>query len=95
MSDSAKSRTAAQTLDNEYLLVRAKLLEIAASLDRIERADGTIANDPRISQIQTAIAILQATTLSDDSNAPNRAEELQLTFSLPYETGWQSEFGLA
>ncbi len=32
--------TAAATLEREFLTIRAKILEIAASLDRLDRADG-------------------------------------------------------
>jgi hypothetical protein len=38
------SRTQQQVMQREYLPVRAKILEIAAALDRIDRADGTSAD---------------------------------------------------
>jgi hypothetical protein len=43
----ANSRTARDVFDQEFLTIRAKLLEVAAALDRIDRAGGSLANDPR------------------------------------------------
>ncbi len=84
-----KTRTAVQTLDDEFLLIRAKLLEIAASLDRIERAPGEAGKDTRVSQIHEAIALLRQNNPDADL-----AERLQLIFSLPYPAEWKSEFGI-
>jgi hypothetical protein len=67
---------AAKTLDREFLGMRAKLIDIAASLDRIDRADGSIADDPRIDKISKAAEILKG-------DSPNRAEQIQMLFSLP------------
>ena len=80
-------RTALETLEEEYLLIRAKLLEVAASLARIQRGHGDTEDDHRLVEIANAITILQ-------QGDPNLAEKLQLTFSLPYKNDWQSEFGL-
>ena len=77
-----------QILDREYLTLRAKILEIAASLDRIERADGDISNDERMAEVRKGLEIL----LSDGST---RAEKVQLLFSHPYKEDWQEHFGLA
>ena len=88
------TRTAAETIDAEYLLIRAKLLEVAASLDRIERSEGHVMGDPRLDQIAAAVAILQSMPSPDHEN-PRRAEELQRVFSLPYQPDWRSAFGLA
>ena len=78
----------AQTvLQREQLPLRAKILEIAASLDRLDRAGGSLADDPRMTQIRQAITALGAT-------APGRAEQIQLLFSLPYDDAWRQKFGL-
>ena len=76
---------AGQLLEQEFLLVRAKLLEIASALDRIERAEGSVESDPRVARIQEGIAVL-ATKQTD------KAEQLQILFSLPYEEGWFEKF---
>ncbi|MBI1903150.1 MAG: hypothetical protein HYS13_18775 [Planctomycetia bacterium] len=76
---------APEVLNREFLEVRAKLLELAASLDRLDRADGSVENDPRMAKIKQALAILAA-------KKPERAEQIQLLFSIPYEEGWHKEY---
>lgn len=80
--------TAAQVLDREFLEIRAKVLELAASFDRLHRAEGAVAGDPRLSLIQEAIDVLQ-------SDADDRAEQVQLIFSLHYDDEWQKKFDMA
>ena len=41
------TRNVRDVLDQEYLVARAKILELAAILDRLDRADGAAAEDPR------------------------------------------------
>lgn len=82
------TRTAADVLEREFLVIRAKLLETAAAFDRLDRAEGDVAIDPRWKKLRQALDIIAA-------NDPNRAEQLQLLFSLPYEPQWRSRFGLA
>lgn len=71
---------AADVLDREFLGIRCRLIDLAAALDRIDRAEGAPAGDPRWSQIRRSLEIL-------GGSAPNRAEQVQLAFSLPYEEG--------
>ncbi|MCA9124185.1 MAG: hypothetical protein H6822_20115 [Planctomycetaceae bacterium] len=80
--------TATQVLDREFLEIRAKLLELAASFDRLNRADGVISDDPRLSLIREAIDALLA-------DADDRAEQVQLIFSLHYDDEWQKKFDMA
>ena len=86
------NRSAAETLDAEYLLIRAKLLEVAASLDRIQRSEGDISGDPRLDQISAAVSILLSMPSNEED--ASRAEDLQRVFSLNYRPEWRSEFGL-
>jgi hypothetical protein len=79
--------TAAQVLEREFLEVRAKVLELAAWRDRLDRAGGSVSDDPRLQQIEAALAIVR-----DDR--PDRAEQVQLLLSLPYDDHWQRELGL-
>ncbi|MBC8291256.1 MAG: hypothetical protein H8E37_13160 [Planctomycetes bacterium] len=76
--------TADQIFDRVFLETRAKLLEIAATLDRMDRAEGTdaVTSDFRMEQIRTSISIIQNET-------GNRAEQLQIIFSDEYEDGWK------
>ena len=75
-------------LDREFLEIRAKLLELAASFDRIDRADGTVSTDPRVAQLHEAARLLV------EKNT-GRAERLQLIFSRSYEESWQKDYGIA
>ena len=76
-----------QALEREFLPVRAKILEIAASLDRLDRAEGGLANDPRLQQIRESLATLLRAE-------PDRAEQIQLIFSRAYRDMWREEFDL-
>ena len=73
---------AVDVLDQEFLVVRARLLEIAAALDRMGRAAGSVADDPRALAIRQALDIL-ANMQSD------RAEQIQLIFSREYDDAWR------
>jgi hypothetical protein len=79
------SRTAAIVFEQEFLPIRAKLLEVAASLDRLDRAGGPPPDGPRMGQIREAIEVL----LHRDNN---RVEQIQLAFSLPYDDHWREKF---
>lgn len=74
---------ASAVLDRVYLEVRAKLLEIAACLDRIERAEGAAAAraDARWGQLERGIEILKRSGF-------DRAEQIQMLFSDPYVPNW-------
>lgn len=78
---------ATEVLDREFLQLRARLINVAAALDRIDRAEGSVADDSRLDQIRRAIQILAG-------DPSGRAEKLQLLFSLPHEDNWQKDFGL-
>ena len=79
--------TADQVLSREYLEIRGKILELAASLDRIQRSHGTVQSDRRRQLIAQGLEILS-------SGASDRAEQIQLLFSRPYSPDWREEFGL-
>lgn len=79
--------TAPQILDREFLEIRAKILELAASFDRMDRGDGAVENDMRMKTIRKGVEILQ-------TDAPNRAEQLQLLFSREYEADWRTQFDI-
>lgn len=82
-------QSADQILDETFLQVRAKLLEVAATLDRIDRSadDGSPlsgASQPRRSSLDDAVRILL-------SEGPDRAERLQRLFSREYEADWREQ----
>ena len=78
---------ASEVLDREWLTVRARLIQVAAALDRIDRADGSVDGDQRIEQVSQALALLA-------HEHGNRAERLQLAFSLPYDPQWRERYGV-
>ena len=54
------TQTADEILDRTFLEIRARVLEVAAALDRIERADDDnhAAADPRVQNLRRAIEVL-------------------------------------
>jgi len=71
--------TPEEVLDFHYLEVRCKLLEIAAILDRYQRAGGgdpTQSNDLKWERCIKALSLL-----SESSATPDRAETIALLFS--------------
>ena len=78
-----------QILDREFLEIRAKILEIAAALDRIERAEGSVSHDSRMALIADAINVI-----GNGHPDPIRAEKIQLLFSRTYDEKWLEEFAL-
>ena len=83
------TRDALQVLDRDFLEVRAKILEIAAGLDRIDRAPARPGEhpDPRLGRIRQAIDALR-------EPGPDRAETIQLIFSLDYDPEWREKTGV-
>jgi hypothetical protein len=78
---------AGEVLDREFLETRARLLQIAASLDRLSRAEGSVDGDPRLAKIQEALAILA-------EQQGDRAERIQLVFSRAYDANWKSSLAM-
>ena len=80
------SMTAEQILDADFLGVRHRLLDLAASLDRAARADGADAlpADARWIMIKDALALLL-------EERTDLAERVQILFSDPYNNDWQKQ----
>lgn len=66
----------ATAMDGEFLGIRCRLIELAAALDRLDRAGASDSSDVRRSQIRRALETLA-------SNASDRTERIQGIFSLP------------
>lgn len=77
---------AAEVLNREFLEIRARLLHIASSLDRLDRAEGDVTGDSRLEKIRQALEILA-------SGQPDRAEQIQLLFSRSYDPDWKAVLG--
>ncbi|MDB5309916.1 MAG: hypothetical protein JWO38_4118 [Gemmataceae bacterium] len=74
---------APRALDQYFLEARARLLDLAAILDRIDRGAGAgaAATDPRVARIRQALeALLRGNG--------DRAEQVQRIFSLEYDPAW-------
>lgn len=87
--ETMSQRAASDILDESFLEVRAKLLEVSATLDRIDRSadDGDALADQAVSRrskLDDAIRILL-------SEGPDRAERLQRLFSRQYEPQWRDQ----
>jgi hypothetical protein len=83
------TRNATEVLDRDFLEMRCKVLEIAASLDRIDRAPARHGEhpDPRLGQLRQALdALIEP--------GPGRAETIQRIFSLEFDPGWREKMGL-
>lgn len=72
-----------RALDQFFLDARCRLLDVAATLDRIGRGENaeSLAADPRLQRIRAAVAVL----LADE---PGKAERIQQLFSLDYDPDW-------
>lgn len=70
-------RSAGETLDIYFLEMRARLLEIGATLDRIDRSARPmeVAADPRLAFVREALAVLQG-------SGPERARRIAELYSL-------------
>jgi hypothetical protein len=79
---------ASEVLNREFLEVRARLLQVAAALDRLDRAEGSVDDDPRYQNIHRVLEVLSGAK-------PGRAEQVQMILSRPYSSKWQESFDIA
>ncbi len=82
-------RDATEVLDRDFLETRGKILELAATLDRIDRAQARQREHPdsRLGQLRQALDALV-------EPGPGRAETIQRIFSLEYDPGWRQNMGV-
>ena len=71
-------------LEQQFLEIRCKILDIAAQLDRLQRGGDleAIKGDPKWTRIQKGIAILA-------NDQPAKAQSVQELFSLQYDPEWK------
>ena len=83
----AAVQTAPEVFDQTFLLIRARILEIAAALDRIDRAESAnaVRVDRRFEQIRQSLEVL----LSDGFH---RAAQIQEVFSDQYDPTWMKKY---
>jgi hypothetical protein len=83
-------RNAEQVVEQEFLQVRAKILEIAAFLDRLDPQDAqdvSSVNAERLKLLRAGCELL----LDADSD---KAARLQLLFSRKYDEQWRQAMGV-
>ncbi len=83
-------RDALSVLEHDFLETRCKILEVAAALDRIDRAPAHQGDppDPRLGLLRQGIeALLEP--------GPGRAETIQRIFSLAYDPDWARNLNVA
>jgi hypothetical protein len=75
---------AGAALDTYFLEARARLLDLAAILDRIGRGGGSAEaeDDPRLEKVRQALEVLH-------DRSGGRAERVQQIFSLGYDPDWE------
>lgn len=83
-------RNAEQVIEQEFLQVRAKILEIAAFLDRLE-SDGaksvSRANEERLKLLRAGCELLL-------DPEPDKAARVQLHFSRKFDDDWRKAMGV-
>jgi hypothetical protein len=84
------SRDTSEVLHRDFLETRSRILEIAAALDRLDRAPGRAGDAPdrRVAQLRQAIEALLVP-------GPGRAETIQRIFSLDYDPDWREKNGIS
>jgi hypothetical protein len=80
--------SAPEVLNREFLEIRCKILELAAALDRLERADGSVEEDPRMARLREALTMVL-------EQSGERAEQVQMIFSREYDDEWQAKFNVS
>jgi len=80
--------SAAEVFEREFIPLRGRIVEVAAALDRIARAAGSVDADPRFQQIRRGLELL-----ARGEPATDRAERVLMIFSLPYDPTWRDRGG--
>ncbi|MFM8213222.1 MAG: hypothetical protein ACKN82_01065 [Pirellula sp.] len=81
------SRSAQKVLTEEFFLSRSKILDLAATIDRLDRAEGSVDELQQRQLLQHGIEILL-------DNEPDKAKRVQLLMSRPYDPDWRKNYGL-
>ncbi|MCH1522719.1 MAG: hypothetical protein L7T80_07815 [Arenicellales bacterium] len=69
-------------LTREQFKIRAKLIEIAAILDRIDRAVGDVDHDRRMLEIHKSLEVLSV-------SGSDRAARIQMIYSREFDSQWK------
>jgi hypothetical protein len=80
-------RSAEAILAEEFLQARSRILDLAALLDRLERAPGSADEEARMRLLIDGLEIL-----CDDE--VGKARRVQLLMSRDYDPAWREKYGL-
>jgi len=71
-------------VDRFFLLARARVIELAALMDRLQRSEGDLGPEQaaKLKKLRAAIAVV----LDEE---PDKAKRVQMLFSLPYDGNWR------
>jgi hypothetical protein len=87
MSNPTIPRTADKILSDEFLIARSKILEIAATLDRLAIAPGDIGSTQQMQRLKAGIEILH-------DQQERKAERVQLLMSREYDPQWRTKLSV-
>ena len=80
-------RPAQQIVAEDFMIARARIVELAATLDRIERAAGDV-NDSK-----SMLRLVQGMHILCDDEV-EKAKRVQLLMSRQYDPQWQTQMSL-
>ena len=80
-------RSAEQIVADDFMIARARIVELAATLDRIERATGDVEDSTNMQLLIQGMHIL-----CDDE--VEKAKRVQLLMSRQYEPKWQAQMSI-
>ncbi len=81
-------RSAEQIVADDFMIARARIVELAATLDRIERATGDVEDSKNMQLLMQGMQVL-----CDDE--VEKAKRVQLLMSRQYDPQWQSQMSIA
>jgi len=81
------SRSAEQVLAEEFLSARSRILDLAALLDRLERASGSADSAVQMQLLRQGLSLLC-------DEASDKARRVQLLMSREYDPAWRKNYGL-
>ena len=85
---SIAERSAQQIVADDFMIARARIVELAATLDRIERASGSVEDSKNMQLLIQGMQIL-----CDDE--VEKAKRIQLLMSRHYDPNWQVQMSIA
>ncbi len=88
------SRSAQQILQEEFLIARAKILELAAIFDRIDRAtsESPAGSNEDLEKSKRQLELLAKGVAILQDSEPQRASRVQALMSRPYDPNWREQW---